>query len=308
MNMYFAVNSITPNFVTSLVEAFQTARLSNADLKMYALIDASFEFLKPQKKIIHWKETASSVYQDISSDELLNASPYLLPISDISKKSPQLHALLKTCRSMPMLSFIASPLSTNELIQTFQSFIEVATDDGQQFLLRFADTRILPVLDRILCKENNLEWRYGIAHWWQANRKGDLLALPDKDKDAKTTDKKTLVLRMSDTSFNDLIDAGENDAIIDAIHDQNPDLLSDYLPSNVYAVIDDLKPPMTEFQITNFPDRVMFCTTALATSKYFYLQKDFNTLLISHAWQTGKLGAAFSNLDDASWAEIESQN
>jgi hypothetical protein len=206
---------------------------------------------------------------------------------------------------MPMLSFIASPLSTKQLIETFKPFLEISVDDDPGFLLRFADTRVLPALDSILCKENIGSWRQGIAHWWLPDREGNLTSLPEHASNNKIVAPLKNSLNLSQTLFNQLIDAGESDAILDAIFDQNSDLLKDMTPSVAYALVQRLKTEINGFNITNFPDTVMFCTTALATSEHFYAQQEFNKLLTSGAWVSGKLGEAFFNIDDASWAEIE---
>lgn len=61
-----------------------------------------------------------------------------------------------------------------------------------------------------------------------------------------------------------------------------------------------------KFAIKNFPDVVMFCTTAMFTSEYFYLHPRFEQVLASKAWTPGELGKAFLAIDDACWAEVES--
>lgn len=309
MNMYFAVDKLASNFIENLAESFRFAISKNSELSIYALIDASFEYAQHRPQRFSWKSQATAIYDGTAFDELKDASPYLLPLSaDLVIMRHELRKIFKVSSGVPMVSFIASSLSTSELCDVFKPFLEISVDDEQSFLLRFSDTRVLPVLDAILCKENITGWRRGIAHWWMPDRAGKIFSLPDYENNERIFNPEKNSLSLPQLSFNLLIEAGECDAILDAISDQNPDLLNDRLPSFNYALAHEMKSKIKKFRIENFPDVVMFCTTALATSEHFHTHPDFNAVLKSAAWRPGALGEAFSAIDDASWAAIESMS
>lgn len=306
MEMYFAVDELAPAFLADLLEAFRLAKLSNANLSLYALIDASFEYVRPSTGRKAWKDTAVSLYEGTALDALSKESPHLFGFSDEPAAARvQMHGILARASGMPMISFIASELDLDALAQTFKAFLEINTADEQNFLLRFADTRVLPVLDSVLREECGDQWRRGVAYWWLSGRDGTMETMPAHHWSGDQEDRADNTFVLSQDSFNRVVSEGDADAILDVISDQNPEVLSQAKPSENYYAIRRLVPKMAELGVGNFSDAVVFCTTALLTSENFYLHRDFNALLAAKRWAPGKLGEAFFEIDDASWAEIE---
>lgn len=304
MEMYFAVDELPPAFMADVLEAFRLARVSNANLCLYALIDASFDYVRPSPGRKAWKETAVSLYEGTALDALSEEAPHLFAFSDEPAAARvQMHSLLTRASGMPMISFIASELDLDALAQTFKAFLEIDTADGQSFLLRFADTRVLPVLDSVLRDECGDLWRKGVAHWWLPGRDGNLETMPVHHWSGDHRAENSFVL--SQKAFNRVVSDGDADAILDVISDQNPEVLSQAKPSANYCAIRRLVPTMAELGVESFSDAVVFCTTALLTSENFYLHRDFNALLADKKWIPGKLGEALFEIDDTSWAEIE---
>lgn len=307
MEMYFAVDKLDEYFVNDLFEAFQFAKSNNTNLSMYALIDSSFEYVRPCAARSIWKKNAISIYENTTLDALKDASPYLLKISDVlAEASAQMIDVLETCDGMPMVSFIASELERDVLVEIFRKFLEVKEEDEQKFVLRFADTRCLPTLNSIICEEKVFGWRDGVTHWWLPTRDGKLCSLLNHTCGQGNFNNVESFFSISKKSFDRLISDGESDAIIDAIFDQNKNLLMDKKPSEIYFLINRLLEKIEIFNIKNFSDAVVFCTAALATSECFYLQIDFNKVIASNAWEEGKLGEALFEIDDASWVDAES--
>jgi hypothetical protein len=304
-NMYFATDQVAADFVEELNKAYVKAAAVDPNLSLVALIDSSFEFAKGGRDMPDWQAQATSLYEGTEHSGLTIASPCLLQLpSNGDELRSAISKLVDACSGCPMLSFIATSCCFDDLFNSLKHFIDVGTDDGQSFLLRFADVRILPALDAVLCKERTIGWREGIVHWWVPGRTGTLQALPTYEPNKRQANVPGGSLNLPALPFNMLIDAGECDAILDAIFDQNPDLLTQTNPSEVYFLIQRLKIKIDEFSIANFADSVMFCTTALATNEYFYQQFEFEKLLKSRAWESGKLGGAFSALSDESWEAI----
>lgn len=300
---------LVPEFVEQLSDAFDDVLLSDQNLSLYALVDCAFDYLQPHTKHSTWKNQAIALYENSQFEGLINASPNLLLFpKDAESRRQLIRSISSASSGKPMISFIASSLPLNALADTFKPFLELCTDDEQGFILRIADTRILPALDSILSKEMIAGWRKGISYWWLPSREGVLTALPKYYMEDKNFDPKQRTLTLQKKPFNSLIDAGENDAILDAIFDQNPDLLMDIRPSDAYLIVQFLKEKVAEFCIHSFPDIVMFYTTAFATSPHFYMQRDFNSVLRSGAWAKGKLGEAFAAIDDVAWQAVTSMS
>ena len=305
MTMYFAINTLADDFFDQLAQAAIEAQNADQTLTIYALIDTAFFMLDKSSKKSTWLDQAVSIYRDTELAALCEASPHLIAINLLEKNTQlQLRKILNACNGKPMLSIIASPLSIDDLTNRFKPFLEISAEDEQSFVLRFADTRILPVLDGILCDEQLPEWRHGISHWWYPNRHGNLVSLPEYATQNPSKKLKTAHLKLTQSRFNQLIEAGDADAVLDAIFDQNPAFLVEKKPSHFYTMIQQLQIPIRTFEINNFTDIVLFCTTALATNAQFYEQTSFKALLEKKAWKIGALGSAFSEIDDSVWAQI----
>lgn len=305
MTMYFAIDKLADDFFDQLVQATTKAQNANQTLNIYALVDTAFFMLDKSLKQSTWLDDAISIYRDTALVGLSEASPHLLPINLLEKNTQQhFRKILHACNGKPMLSVIASHLPIDDLVYRFKPFLEISAEDEQTFVLRFADTRILPVLDGILCHEQLSEWRQGISHWWYPDRHGNLASLPEIARQNPTKVRSTMHLKLSQSRFNQLIEAGNADAILDAIFEQNPTLLSAKKPSYFYTTVQQLQRPLRTFEINNFTDIVLFCTTATATHAQFYEQTSFKAVLETKTWTIGALGSAFAEIDDAAWTEV----
>lgn len=303
--MYFAIDKLADDFFDQLAQAATKAQKANQTLTIYALIDTAFFMLDKPSKQSAWLDQAVSIYRDTELAGLSEASPHLIAINLLEKNTQQhFRKILNACNGKPMVSVIASSLSIDDITNRFKPFLEISAEDEQSFVLRFADTRILPVLDGILCNEQLPEWRQGISHWWCPDRHGNLVSLPKYATQNSSKALTTAHLKLTQSRFNQLIEAGDADAILDAIFDQNPAFLVEKKPSHFYTMIQQLQIPIRTFEINNFTDIVLFCTTALATNAQFYEQTSFKALLEKKAWKIGALGSAFSEIDDSVWAQI----
>jgi hypothetical protein len=306
MDMYFAVDKLASDFHEQLTDAFQRAQPGADSLRFYALVDTAFHHVQGHRPDREQKALWTSIYDGTGNAALVDASPCLLPLPDEPRSlRGQLFRLLKKNSGYPMMSFIASHLSTIALAAAFKPFIEAGCDDDQSFLLRFGDTRVLPAVDEVLRKEQVAGWRHGVAYWWVPDRRGNLMCLPEYADSTPSARLPTTPLLVSQAAFALLADAGDADAILDAIFDQNPGLLLAQRPSDAYGLVQRLRPKLKEFGIADFRDVVMFYTTALATSEHFHKQADFHAVLEAGAWKPGRLGDAFAAIEDASWAAIQ---
>ena len=309
MEAYFAIDSLSAEFSTELASIFQAAHAIDSRQSLYALIDGAFEYARPRRKHVKWREGAVNLYASTALESLGDAAPFLLPVSNERQEQRKtLRSLQSNCTDMPMLSFIISTQTVTTLASSLHRFIQVEIDGLQQFVLRFADTRILPELDALMTSECQPGWRVGITEWIMPDRAGRLTRLPQYTPQGESTDNRPKMLLGSQTFLDRLVDAGFADAVLDAIFDQNKDLLLSNMPSVGYRTVHDLHTIAAEYRIDNFPDIVIFCTTGLATSKTFHCHPAFNSILKNRQWRTNQLGTAFAALNDQAWLEIEPEN
>ncbi|MEJ2793055.1 DUF4123 domain-containing protein [Iodobacter sp. LRB] len=110
---------------------------------IYALIDHSFDprLIKNLKNKIRWV----SLYQDEGAD--VDISPILCHLEDKAHIENHLDLLLHATNGQPMLSFWLSALEPEVVYSHFASYTDVTIlPEKLSYMLRYADTRILPNL------------------------------------------------------------------------------------------------------------------------------------------------------------------
>jgi hypothetical protein len=303
--MYFAVDEIDRSFSKHLID--ELALIENENIRTYALIDFSFQLARENQSLPAWIYDGISIYENTALESLRQASPYLffLP-KDPLLRSTHLQRMVEVGTGAPMISFVSSALDIYELRDSLRSHLEICVDNGQKFIFRFADTRILPGADLILSREQITGWRIGIESWIYPGRNGHLLKLSSQPTTA--TSHESEYINISQSLFDELLEQSEADAIIDSINDQNSDILLNRNPSDIYFFVNNMLPITTEYEVTHFHDLVAFCTTAIVTFAGFHKHPAFQQVLISKLWHPGKLADSFLSLDDRVWDAISTDH
>jgi hypothetical protein len=304
--IYFAIDEFNEKSLSDLCRIVHTTISQNSNLKIYALVDSSFDLIARKRTNDDWEKDGLPIYRNTEYQQAERYGPKLIALStEVGRFQSEADALLKKYSGIPMLSFLASELDIISLAARFKLSVNITVDEEQIFILRFADTRITGVLDKILREQNEINWRSGVDCWWIPDRRANFLPLPSFHASNSIENKNEDTLHLSQNKFSDLVDLCELDAIIDAIFDQNSDLIRQKNPSEVYEVVSRLKTAARNFKITNFRDLIIFCTTALATNEFFYSQIDFQNILRTMSYTPGSLGTAFSDLNDSSWDDLD---
>ncbi len=286
--MYFAVDSRDPQrWLDDLLQAIDGA----SDCHWSALVDGVFDhggkpFASPVPRIPLYGP--GSTLQD-----LLPASPYLLPLD--RRAGTDLGALLtalgKHCQGRPMLSFVASWQPVDRLAQHWQPCLwpEVG-DDGTRYLLRFADTRVLAALPGAL---NPAVWDQLTApllHWCHVGRAGQLetLRLTEPRTEPETYPNEPLVLPQAD--LDRMVDAAMPDAILDLMHRESPDTLSDTDRAEAHRLVARACALGKAHQIEATPDIALLASYALITGDAGLQAPELLALLKERGRAPGALG------------------
>lgn len=287
--MYFAVDPCNPALVVEAVEAVIAQR---PDLNWFALVDSAFDADAKKKLAFPVKYC---LYDSDALFELLDVSPYLvdLPVSD----EPALRSLLTTLarhrHNRPMLSFVGSPHPASHVADHWKRLVDIKGSDNTEFILRFADTRILATLPA--CPDESL-WQAlcaPVAEWLYIDRAGSVAQLAVVQGDEAST-----ITVMSDRQFAFLVEAGEADHAISIIERDHVELL----PASSHAAFHDRIAEVCRFAHRNavsaFPDIVGLCIYALVTGVLLERDLRLNALLKAKNWTSGKLIDELVNLVD----------
>ena len=108
-------------------------------------------------------------------------APLLLPwaVNLHGSRSGRAHAdILKLAVERPAVIFIESTSSLDELAVHFHRFHLVKLPNRREMLLRWYDTRILPVWFELMTAAQRSAFSCGIAHWRYYDRYGQEVSLP----------------------------------------------------------------------------------------------------------------------------------
>ncbi|WP_197329277.1 DUF4123 domain-containing protein [Ralstonia syzygii] len=262
--MYFAVESHDPAFWRDGL--LQTV-LGAPQVHWFALVDGAFDqdgtpFVSPEGQVPLYGR--SSTLHD-----LLPAPPYLVPLN--RRSGADLRAMVTAlgthCQGRPMLSFLASWKSADELVHLWQPCLQpvVVVDEGARYLLRFADTRVLSALPGVLDPAAWARLTAPLMHWCYVGRAGTLetLWLAESRAEPPTYSTRPLVLSQSDVDR--LIEAALPDAILDLMDRQAPGSLPKVGKATVYRLVAGARALARAHRVEAAPDIVLLASHALAT-------------------------------------------
>lgn len=229
-------------------------------------------------------------------DWLHCVSPVLLqlPIDTISHtKNSAWQQFMQRWQYTNALTLLESSLPFEQLSQALHNRTNALLPDTMDVILRFFDTRTLAALINILNPEQlalftSIAWqwiyidRYGKAQTLQANRSG-------------IADQFLPPLKFNTLQETQLIDAGEVDAMVNLLINQDDSQLIRLMPPKQYELISNLLSSAKKYQIHQLTEQAAFCRVGLGLGGDFHLQNPWNTELV--AVTTGK--QTFTNLLEA---------
>jgi len=299
------INRHAPEIQEQLADTINEALHVHPSLATYALIDTAFsETCISRYKKMHANTHVMSLYAGTELNELTDVSPCLVQLpSDPSLRKQGLATLLRLTNGKPMISVLLSAFDLESLKAHFSAFLQAETEDGQRFVLRFADTRILPVLIATLDQEPLAYLLSPIVHWLTIDRMGKLnrlLPLDDELHNTQVTPPFS-ALPLSANQFSTLLDAAEPDAIIEHLQLIAPEHCSTFAPGSLHQFVDEQLQHATHFGVTGTPDRIAYCIGAFNINGKLHEDRHAKALFTEKRWQPGDLANALAELPDECW-------
>jgi hypothetical protein len=298
--VYFAVDQADPTVLARVLQKQLLTAHSQASERTithwFAVVDGAFDY---GRRALSWHLPVARVYEATTLDSLKALSPYLaaLPAPQDASFEKYVRQLIRHCSGRPMLSFIACNVEANELCAQWQRCVMLQTaGDNDPYLLRFADTRVLPAL--VTLPNQNL-WRAlteSISQWSVVDRTGALLGL---QLDAQGTQVQTdnadgEMLELTDPDLSQLLKSGQADSVINAIEDQLPELLPERKRAQFHERVQIACEFAGRYQIDAFPDLVALAVVGHLTAGGIYEDAAVLKLLSERRWINGQLNDVLS--------------
>jgi hypothetical protein len=279
--MYFASDaSHTTTVCTALIEKIR----AQPELNWFALIDGAFDHGRPGLSLPNERY---SLYDCDGLSDLLAASPFLIVLTahDEERLRLELATLVRHKKERPMLSFIGTSASASTVNENFRLFANAATDDDQEFLLRFADTRVLPGLPEALRQAYWDGMTCLLSDWMIIGRDGKTQALPLNANRAPFKDR----FQLSPSEFAHLVSNSEPDAVLDAIAESNPEALPEGSRAAIYDKVVASCSFAQRHKVRAFPDLVALAYLALLNDGKGLRDPKLSDMLLRSQWTAGSL-------------------
>lgn len=272
---------------TTVIDALAKAAQEHTELHWMALIDAAFDY--PGNDAAPYRSQGQGIncYAIQACQGLEKAAPWLLPLGWNEPDQAQLRTLIRHCTGRPMLSVIASDHPPQALKEQWKNLHWATDADGQRMLLRFADTRVLPVLPQVLTPEQWAAWTAPLAQWWTIDRSGKPASCPLAARDVAPCSE----IALTQAQLNQLLQAAEPDAVIQLLKEKMSDIVpKDLLKSRLHDMIAASCALAQAHGIDNFSDVVALAVAACLTKGNSNHDPRLPLLLREREWQTGELG------------------
>lgn len=289
--MYFAISPLNvDSFTADLVRSWQQA---GTELLGYALVDAAFD----QRVVKRYAANAVSVYRNTELAGLEELSPRLISLPRVPDRSvEEIKSLCTKCRQAPMLSFIASPCSPDELSTHLRYLFTTETEDRLKWPIRFADTRILPQLLKTLSIEQAARIGLAIHNWWWPDRTGKLTSCSPPF--GRACDRPRISL--AQTQFDELVDAAAPDALLAQLEMVAPELLDRHAGHDTHSLAAEAFSLAQQQGHSGSPAQLHLISAALILSHGFQKIPEFKAALAASR-NDHELIEQLTAIDDSVW-------
>jgi hypothetical protein len=280
-NFYFGQD---PTDLARTLDFFQQQSAIHPEAYWLALVDGAFDY-EQRSNLAHFG--GISCYNSPDLEGLADVAPRLIALGTSSTYHEVLSRLMRHCSERPMLSVIASHVSMIELLDQWQPHHWVRTSDGQKLLLRFADTRVLPVLSKVLVPEQWAALTSSMQSWFYIDRKGR----PDICVLAASGMTTVSEIELDASQLDALVEHSEADSLLDYLVQHMFDVIpADAARASVYGRISAVCALARAHDVDSWADKVALATADCLTDSAFLADPRLPNVLADSDWPQDGLG------------------
>ncbi|OSI30322.1 DUF4123 domain-containing protein [Neisseria dumasiana] len=143
---------------------FQSLQKNNGELYFYALLDQSQ--LSMRQRALPYDFPCVSIWKNVLKMNDESISPQLINLDTAKPITAFLQKIKPAWRNKPLYSLLVSPMPIETLAVHLGKYSICKTvSDGQNLILRFADTRILPLMKTALSEKQKKHFFEPITLW-----------------------------------------------------------------------------------------------------------------------------------------------
>lgn len=196
-----------------------------------------------------------------------------------------------------MLSFLHFVEHPQALRESWQSVLEIETESGPSFVLRFADTRTTPGIAAALASSTWARLSHGIEQWLCIDREGGLQALPltEPHEQSPSAGSEQEAVRIGNKELAQLLRLGQPDALADALQEHFPELLIPGQGALTHQRLRAACDLAEKNSIEAFPDLMALAVAICSSDGQLLEEADFENWLQQRLWVSEGLANALSD-------------
>jgi Domain of unknown function (DUF4123) len=231
-----------------------------------------------------------------SETRLNGASPIIVatPDSDAPIRGYVADELYRVGRFANAISLIETPLSISDLQAALCQRARIDLPGIFEAVLRYFDTRTLPLLPRLLTADQYARFVLSIASWTYLDRKGALQRLPLAAVPAEGKAYVQHRLQLDEAQETMLINDGLTDAVIDLLITQSHPALHDRTPPEQFDAIDPWVQAARGFGLCEPVEALAFVGKTLAEGIAFSHTEPWHERLSAYRQKRCSIDEAFA--------------
>lgn len=186
--------------------------------KPYLLVDTA-QIPNSYLKLARWKIPYISLFEQTTEQPLIEIAPLLIPLVDLPVESARMVCdwAMDLAYGAPCLCWMSSRLSAEELAEHLRKFHTVGLSDQQTMMLRWYDTRILPVWMACLSPVQAVQFTAGMQSLEYVDRFGASSVLHHSEPVGElptTPGFGQPLVQLTDQQYGMLVDGSDTDVLV----------------------------------------------------------------------------------------------
>ena len=290
---------IAPDWLASLGPASEAPR--------WLLVDVALLPDKPFRALVSAHQwSAHSVFEGTALEAFGDCAPQLMPMpTDPYGAAAKLQKMMEIEASAPAFSVFESSSTRAELQRLFAYLGSAQIDGDLQMHCRFADTRVLPQLLRVLSSTQSQRVARDVQLWsWVDHVRAPMMWRPNaRDSDPVDPSEKG-DLSLDREQFTDMLRSCEPDTVFWQLLDNTPELVPETGRGAFRDHLQQILSRADTLHLETPGDRLQFAILSLGFGDGFYKQP-----ILTTTWRAVASGALLERemekWEDDVWAVLE---
>ena len=270
------------NIAESLDQAFEISK--DRQMTLSLVIDGA-QCEGSHLVLQRWNVNYLSLFEGTPEESLIEIAPLLVPVDGIADGAARVR-LFSWAEGLayrfPMVSWVSSAVNARALAIHLRQFHAVGLSEGQSMLMRWYDTRILPIWLACLTAPQASAFASGSWQWQYVDRSGAVATGFETDRPSPLPTPPaygTPTIVLSDAQFAVLVGAADLDVMLARLRRVIPDEIKQVPTKNLASFVSRYMQAAIDAGLTDIDRQAQYVLLALYTSGEGLEQPEFKAFM-----------------------------